>query len=188
MAEREGGGAVSERAWLKELCHYHAEELVEPFLLDINGKVYECASDGHGIIALLGAGETTRRADLGAERFFEPLPLELGKVSLGMLKNWGEEVECYCDTCDPAGANEYRHSVREPFKLGRFFGRVFDRWLFWRWLANLDGHEVTVRASEDKAGHIQLFGDGWMVALMPCRDDSRLVFPAFPESVAEAAE
>jgi hypothetical protein len=184
--ELERAQAENPRWWLREYCTpemFRSELVATPFLLDIDGVTYECATDGHGMMAVEGAGVTTRRdGPPGAEEYFAPQPLEIGKADIGLLAQWGRRAECHCDICDPAGANEYRHAIDQRFRIDRLFGRRVDRWLIWRFLHNLKG-EVTIRSDEDPLSPLQFFGEGFVFVLMPCRDEPDNLMGPFPPPV-----
>lgn len=162
------------RAWLVDLCRHGHPLLGAPFLFDHSGATYECATNGHGLILALGAGVTTRRDGPPLESFLAPAPLLLGRAGVLDLIEWGEAVQCRCGSCDPAGAVEYPHPIKSPFRLGRLFGRMIDRWYVYTFLEHLHEHRgyVEVRSEADPLAPIQFFGDGWIVVIMPCRDDN----------------
>lgn len=168
------------RAWLKLLCApEYNPKLGFTFLHDIDGETYECATNGHAIIAVLGAGVTTRRDGPPIGKYVEKSPVVLGRAKAGDLAYWGSWVECRCDDCDPAGATEHPHPIPSPFRLGRLFGRWIDRWYVYEFLENLKG-ECEIRSGEVAESPVQFFGDGWIVTIMPFRERYEPALDNFP--------
>ena len=166
------------RAWLLDLCRDSHPLLGTPFLHDHGAQTYECATNGHGLILMPGAGVTTRRDGPPIDQLLARAPVLLGRAGVVDLIEWGEAVECRCGICDFSGSVSYRHPIKVPFRLGKLFGRLIDRWYVFQFLEHLSEHRgyVEVRSEADTLAPIQFVGDGWLVVIMPCRELEEQLF------------
>ncbi len=174
------------REWMRTLCRLGKEKLCLPFSVEIDGKSWDCATNGHALLFIEGATFQKRGSAPSAHTLMHAVrrtETRYGVAPFGQLLDFcfsafvacehcGGTAERYdeedgdvpCPDCDGRGYPE-----RQP---GRILGVYCDRMLLGRYLLPLRTTTlaVLVRAGgELEAIELRCPDDSWRLYVMPMR-------------------
>lgn len=192
------------REWLRSYCNLGREMLGLPFAVDIDGKSWDCATNGHAILLLEGATFQKREAAVPAERLIHAGKREstrFGVAQIGQLLDFCFSSFAACKLCRGTGeipddqlgevacvrCDGHGHKKYQP---GSVLGITCDMGLLGRLLLPFRTSALValVRVGgEREALELRDPDDKWRIYLMPMRlaNDEPTKIPSAPVTPQE---
>jgi hypothetical protein len=172
--------------WLRTLCNFSNEKLRQPFSVELDGKSWDCATNGHAMLFLEGATFPKRQEAPPADALAHAArraTTRYGVAPIPQLLDFCFADFGTCETCAGAGdIHDEEDGDRVCFACSGMgtvkrqgatvLGRYIDRLLLGKWLLPLRSSVpvVLVRVGgELEAVEFRCPDDRWRLFVMPMR-------------------